>query len=204
LAGHRGLVEPTPWRHFAAHRFRSLIGRTSRELDMPHTRAAEDFVCATRSEVVIAAAARVRDIPANDVLSSDHERPSAWDRRRDLDSGIGRHRNSGCWLSWRNSLKLQWPGRHGPAVKDGRSGSVACTCGFYANTDLARRRWTRSADEVVGRAVDLRHPAFEQVPKPVVSELASVDVQVRYLTGVESGPIPGRQFTLVDAWPRDR
>jgi hypothetical protein len=79
LAGHRGLVEPTPWRHFTAHRFRSLIGRTSRELDLPHTRAAEDFFCATRSEVVIAAAARVGDIPANDVLSSDHERPSSRD-----------------------------------------------------------------------------------------------------------------------------
>jgi hypothetical protein len=36
------LVEPTRWRHFTAHRFRNLIGRTSRDLDLRHTRATED------------------------------------------------------------------------------------------------------------------------------------------------------------------
>ena len=65
IAGHRGLVGSALWRHFTAHGFRNLIGRTSRELDLRDARATEAFFKETRPDVVIAAAARVGGIAAN-------------------------------------------------------------------------------------------------------------------------------------------
>jgi GDP-L-fucose synthase len=65
VAGHRGLVGSALWRHFTAHGFRNLIGRTSTELDLRDARATSAFFEETRPEVVIAAAARVGGIGAN-------------------------------------------------------------------------------------------------------------------------------------------
>jgi GDP-L-fucose synthase len=65
VAGHRGLVGSALWRHFTAHGFRNLIGRTSTELDLRDTRATSALFEQTRPDVVIAAAARVGGIGAN-------------------------------------------------------------------------------------------------------------------------------------------
>jgi GDP-L-fucose synthase len=65
IAGHRGLVGSALWRHFTAHGFRNLIGRTSTELDLRDARATADFFGETRPDVVINAAAAVGGIAAN-------------------------------------------------------------------------------------------------------------------------------------------
>jgi GDP-L-fucose synthase len=65
IAGHRGLVGSALWRHFTAHGFRNLIGRTSTELDLRDARATADFFAAIRPEVVINAAGVVGGIAAN-------------------------------------------------------------------------------------------------------------------------------------------
>lgn len=66
IAGHRGLVGSALWRHFTAHGFHNLIGRTSAELDLRDAGATAAFFNETRPEVVIVAAARVGGIGAND------------------------------------------------------------------------------------------------------------------------------------------
>jgi GDP-L-fucose synthase len=65
IAGHRGMVGSALWRHFTAHGFRNLIGRTSSELDLRDARATAALFRETRPEVVVAAAARVGGIGAN-------------------------------------------------------------------------------------------------------------------------------------------
>ena len=65
IAGHRGLVGSALWRHFTAHGFQNLIGRTSTELDLRDARATADFFAETRPDVVIDAAAAVGGIAAN-------------------------------------------------------------------------------------------------------------------------------------------
>jgi GDP-L-fucose synthase len=65
IAGHRGLVGSALWRHFSAHKFRNLIGRTSAELDLRDARATAAFFDETRPDVVINAAALVGGIAAN-------------------------------------------------------------------------------------------------------------------------------------------
>jgi len=65
VAGHRGLVGSALWRHFTAHGFQNLIGRTSTELDLRDARATADFFAETRPDVVIDAAAAVGGIIAN-------------------------------------------------------------------------------------------------------------------------------------------
>jgi hypothetical protein len=55
IAGHRGrgLVGWAPWRHFTAHGFENLIGRTSTELDLRDTEAIAAFFAEMRPGVVI-------------------------------------------------------------------------------------------------------------------------------------------------------
>jgi GDP-L-fucose synthase len=65
IAGHRGTVGSALWRHFTAHGFQNLIGRTSTELDLRDARATAAFFKETLPDVVIAAAARVGGIGAN-------------------------------------------------------------------------------------------------------------------------------------------
>lgn len=71
IAGHRGLAGSALWRHFNAHGFRSLLGRTSTELDLRDTQATATFFKETRPDVVIAAAARVGGIGANASLPAE-------------------------------------------------------------------------------------------------------------------------------------
>lgn len=65
IAGHRGLAGSALWRHFTAHGFTNLIGRTSTELDLRDAAATAAFFEEVRPEVVIAAAAVVGGIAAN-------------------------------------------------------------------------------------------------------------------------------------------
>jgi GDP-L-fucose synthase len=65
IAGHRGLVGSALWRHFTAHRFQNLIGRTSAELDLRDAHTTAAFFKKVRPEIAIAAAARVGGIAAN-------------------------------------------------------------------------------------------------------------------------------------------
>ena len=65
IAGHRGLVGSALWRHFTAHGFQNLIGRTPAELDLRDARATAAFFKRMRPDVVIAAAAKVGGIGAN-------------------------------------------------------------------------------------------------------------------------------------------
>jgi GDP-L-fucose synthase len=59
------MVGSALWRHFTAHGFHNLIGRTSTELDLRDARATAAFFNEERPDVVIAAAARVGGIEAN-------------------------------------------------------------------------------------------------------------------------------------------
>lgn len=71
IAGHRGLVGSALVRHFFAHGFRSLIVRSSAELDLRDAAATAAFFADTRPEVVIDAAARVGGIVANSTRPAD-------------------------------------------------------------------------------------------------------------------------------------
>jgi GDP-L-fucose synthase len=71
ITGHRGLVGSALWRHFSAHGFQNLIGRTSTELDLRDARATADFFADARPDVVIDAAAVVGGIAYNASRQAD-------------------------------------------------------------------------------------------------------------------------------------
>ncbi len=65
LAGHRGLVGSAILRRLQADRFSRIITRTRAELDLTDTAAVDQFFARERPAIVIAAAARVGGIKAN-------------------------------------------------------------------------------------------------------------------------------------------
>jgi GDP-L-fucose synthase len=65
IAGHRGLVGSSIWRHFEAEGFSNLIGASSSELDLKDRGAVLSFFERERPAVVILAAAKVGGILAN-------------------------------------------------------------------------------------------------------------------------------------------
>ena len=65
VAGHRGLVGSAVWRHLESLGHTSMIGRTSRELDLRDRAAVESFFAAERPTHVVLAAAKVGGIVAN-------------------------------------------------------------------------------------------------------------------------------------------
>jgi GDP-L-fucose synthase len=66
IAGHRGMVGSACWRALEAEGYTSLIGKTSKELDLRNQKAVEDFIRAEKPVVIIDAAAKVGGILAND------------------------------------------------------------------------------------------------------------------------------------------
>ena len=71
VAGHRGLVGSAIWRHLSEKGFTSLIGATSREVDLRDWEATSAFFERERPDVVIDAAARVGGILANSTYPAD-------------------------------------------------------------------------------------------------------------------------------------
>lgn len=65
IAGHRGMVGSAIWRALSSKGYTNLIGMTSTELDLRNQQAVQDFIAATKPEVLIDAAARVGGILAN-------------------------------------------------------------------------------------------------------------------------------------------
>jgi GDP-L-fucose synthase len=66
IAGHRGLVGSALLRDLQKHGYRSIIVWTHDELDLRHTEIVREFFATNRAEAVVAAAARVGGIKAND------------------------------------------------------------------------------------------------------------------------------------------
>lgn len=71
IAGHRGLVGSTIWRHLQEQGFTSLVGATSGEVDLRDREATAAFFERERPVVVIDAAARVGGILANSTCPAD-------------------------------------------------------------------------------------------------------------------------------------
>jgi GDP-L-fucose synthase len=71
VAGHRGLVGGAVLRHLEKSGFRSLITRTSTDLDLRDPAAVEQFFAAERPGVVVMAAAKVGGIVANNTYPAD-------------------------------------------------------------------------------------------------------------------------------------
>ncbi len=71
IAGHRGLVGGAVWRHFQGQGFRSLLGRSSSELDLRDRDAVFDFYTTHRPRYVVLAAAKVGGIMANSAYPAD-------------------------------------------------------------------------------------------------------------------------------------
>lgn len=71
VAGHRGLVGSSIWRHLEREGFEDLIGRTSSELDLRKRADVFDFFAAERPNTVVLAAAKVGGILANDTRPVD-------------------------------------------------------------------------------------------------------------------------------------
>lgn len=71
VAGHRGLVGSSIWRHLSEEGFTDLVGVTSAELDLRDRDGVFDFMQESRPDVVIDAAARVGGILANDTFPAD-------------------------------------------------------------------------------------------------------------------------------------
>jgi GDP-L-fucose synthase len=66
IAGHRGMVGSSIWRHFEnSDDATELIGRSSKELDLRNQAAVADFIATEKPDVIIDAAARVGGILAN-------------------------------------------------------------------------------------------------------------------------------------------
>ena len=65
IAGHRGMVGSAVWRALEAQGYFSLIGKTSKELDLRNQQAVYDFIQTEAPQVIIDAAARVGGILAN-------------------------------------------------------------------------------------------------------------------------------------------
>ncbi|KIQ11771.1 GDP-L-fucose synthase family protein [Rhodococcus sp. MEB064] len=71
IAGHRGLVGSSLWRHFEDQGFTNLVGRTSSELDLKNRQAVFGFFAESTPDVVILAAAKVGGIMANSTYPVD-------------------------------------------------------------------------------------------------------------------------------------
>ncbi|MDQ1203311.1 GDP-L-fucose synthase [Rhodococcus sp. SORGH_AS_0303] len=71
IAGHRGLVGSSLWRHFEDQGFSHLVGRTSSELDLKNRQAVFDFFAESTPDVVVLAAAKVGGIMANSTYPVD-------------------------------------------------------------------------------------------------------------------------------------
>ena len=65
IAGHRGMVGSAVWRALEKKGYTSLIGRSSKELDLRNQQQVLDFLESEKPEAVIDAAARVGGILAN-------------------------------------------------------------------------------------------------------------------------------------------
>ena len=65
IAGHRGMVGSSIWRHFENSQEAVLIGRTRKELDLRNQADVAEFIAAEKPDVIIDAAARVGGILAN-------------------------------------------------------------------------------------------------------------------------------------------
>lgn len=65
IAGHRGMVGSAVWRALEFKGYSNLIGKTSAELDLRNQKAVNDFYKKEKIELVIAAAAKVGGILAN-------------------------------------------------------------------------------------------------------------------------------------------
>ena len=66
IAGHRGMVGSACWRALEAEGYTNLVGKTSKELDLRHQKAVEEFIRAEKPVAIIDAAAKVGGILAND------------------------------------------------------------------------------------------------------------------------------------------
>jgi GDP-L-fucose synthase len=71
VAGHRGLVGSAIWRELERRGFTRLIGRSHAELDLTDAAAVREFYARERPEFVLAAAARVGGILANDTQPAE-------------------------------------------------------------------------------------------------------------------------------------
>lgn len=71
IAGHRGLVGSAVLRKFLAEGFTNLVVRSHDELDLTDRTATFDFVAESRPHVIVAAAARVGGIMANNAYPVD-------------------------------------------------------------------------------------------------------------------------------------
>jgi GDP-L-fucose synthase len=65
VAGHRGLVGSSVWRHLEGEGFEHLVGRSSAELDLRERADVFDFFAQERPQTVVLAAAKVGGIAAN-------------------------------------------------------------------------------------------------------------------------------------------
>ena len=66
IAGHRGMVGSACWRALEAEGYTSLVGKTSKELDLRDQKSVEEFIKAEQPVAIINAAAKVGGILAND------------------------------------------------------------------------------------------------------------------------------------------
>lgn len=71
VAGHRGLVGSSIWRHLGSQGFTNLVGRTSAELDLKDREAVFSYLTETRPRYLVLAAAKVGGILANDAYPVD-------------------------------------------------------------------------------------------------------------------------------------
>jgi GDP-L-fucose synthase len=71
IAGHRGLVGSAIWRHLEEQGFTSLVGASSREVDLRDREVTLAFFDSERPDVVIDAAAKVGGILANSTYPAD-------------------------------------------------------------------------------------------------------------------------------------
>ncbi|WP_452229277.1 GDP-L-fucose synthase family protein [Lacinutrix sp. MEBiC02404] len=65
IAGHKGMVGSAIWRALTAAGYTTLIGKTSKQLDLRNQDAVNQFMASTTPDVVIVAAAKVGGILAN-------------------------------------------------------------------------------------------------------------------------------------------
>ena len=66
ISGHTGMVGSAIWRLLESNGYLNLIGKTRKELDLRNQQSVNDFFSNTKPEIVIAAAAKVGGILAND------------------------------------------------------------------------------------------------------------------------------------------
>jgi GDP-L-fucose synthase len=71
IAGHRGMVGSAIWRSLERHGYTSLIGKTSKELDLRDQVAVNSFFQREKPEYVFLAAAKVGGILANNTYRAD-------------------------------------------------------------------------------------------------------------------------------------